>query len=130
MLNSNMPLGSSSSYPNYDTNAPTHENLKGNAGAADLSINSVKDIRRAEMQGTKVSMGEEELIRVIERANKAIQGRTTTFEYSIHKQTKEILVKVLDKDSGEVIREIPPEKILDMVAKMCEMAGIFIDEKR
>jgi len=29
-----------------------------------------------------------------------------------------------------MIREIPPEKILDLVAKMWEMAGILIDEKR
>jgi flagellar protein FlaG len=36
-------------------------------------------------------------------------------------------VKIYKND--EVIREIPPEKILDMVAKMMELAGILVDEK-
>ncbi|WP_167686495.1 flagellar protein FlaG, partial [Paenibacillus polymyxa] len=30
---------------------------------------------------------------------------------------------------GELIREIPPEKTLDLVAKMMEIAGILVDEK-
>jgi flagellar protein FlaG len=40
------------------------------------------------------------------------------------------MVKVLDKDTGKVVREIPPEKILDMVAKFMEKAGIIVDERR
>jgi flagellar protein FlaG len=51
-------------------------------------------------------------------------------EFSIHEKTKEIMVKVINSDTKEVIREIPQEKILDMVAKMWEMAGILVDERR
>jgi len=40
------------------------------------------------------------------------------------------MVKVIDINTNEVIREIPPEKILDMVATMLEMAGIIVDERR
>jgi flagellar protein FlaG len=47
----------------------------------------------------------------------------------VHKETKAIMVKVLNKDTGELIREIPPEKTLDIVANMMEIAGIIIDEK-
>jgi len=36
----------------------------------------------------------------------------------------------LNADTDEVIREIPPEKSLDMLQKMLEMAGILVDEKR
>jgi len=41
-----------------------------------------------------------------------------------------VRVKVLDSETNEVIREIPPEKILDMVAKMWELAGLIVDERR
>ena len=37
---------------------------------------------------------------------------------------------VINEDTDEVIREIPPEKSLDMLQKMWEMAGILVDEKR
>ena len=39
------------------------------------------------------------------------------------------MIKIHDKETDEVIVEYPPEKILDMVAKMCERAGIFMDKK-
>ena len=40
------------------------------------------------------------------------------------------MVKVIDAETNEVIREIPPEKILDLVATIWEMMGLIIDEKR
>lgn len=40
------------------------------------------------------------------------------------------MVKVVDTQTNEIIREIPPEKTLDMFVKMLELAGIFVDEKR
>lgn len=75
-------------------------------------------------------VSEKFLIEAIERANKAISGGNRRFEYSIHEKTKDIMIKVIDIDTKQVIREIPPEKILDVVAKLCEMAGIMVDERR
>ena len=51
-------------------------------------------------------------------------------EFSYHEATKRISVKIVDKDTNEVIREIPPEETLDMISKMWELAGIIVDEKR
>lgn len=93
-------------------------------------VDSLKEIKLAELHGSPIPVGEEHLIKVIERANKALQGAATSFEFSIHEKTKEIMVKVFDKNTGEMIREIPNHKILDMIAKMWEMAGIVIDERR
>lgn len=78
----------------------------------------------------ELTMDEQHWIRLMERANKAIVGANKTFEYSIHEQTKEIMIKVKDRDTNEVLVEIPSEKILNMVAKMWEMAGLFVDERR
>jgi len=92
-------------------------------------ITTTKQLANAELQGQSISIGDEQLVKVIDRAIKALQGPNTTSEVSFHKKTNQIMVKILDKDSGEVIREIPPEKTLDMVAKLMEIAGILIDEK-
>lgn len=75
------------------------------------------------------SIGHEHLIRNIERAMKVLEGPQTTLEISIHERTHDIMVKVLNKETGELIREIPPEKTLDIVAKMMEIAGILVDKK-
>lgn len=72
---------------------------------------------------------EEELIEKIESANKHFVTFDRRLEFSIHEKTKQIMVKVIDLRTEEIIREIPPEKILDMVATLWEIAGIIVDEK-
>lgn len=76
------------------------------------------------------SVDEHEVIKAIEKANKHIRSFDRRLEFSIHDSTKQIMVKVIDTDSGDVIREIPSEKILDMVAHLWQISGILIDEKR
>lgn len=95
----------------------------------DVSIKSEKDLILKESQGVNVSIAEEQLIQTIERAVKSLQGPQTILEISIHQKTHDIMVKILNKDTGELIREVPPEKTLDLVANMMEIAGILIDQK-
>lgn len=78
----------------------------------------------------KKEIDEDTLIKMINQANKAFEAKYTRLEFSIHKETHEIVVKVYDKETNELIREIPPEKILDIIAKLWELAGIFVDERR
>lgn len=73
---------------------------------------------------------EHEVISAIEKANKHIRIYDRRLEFSIHDGTKQIMVKVINTEDDSVIREIPSEKILDMVAHLWEMAGILVDEKR
>lgn len=93
-------------------------------------VRTMEQLKKAELRGENISIGEKTLIQAIEKANKALQGVMATFEFSIHEETKQIMVKVKDKDTGELIREIPPEKTLDLVAKIWELAGILVDERR
>lgn len=90
---------------------------------------SDKQIKTLELQGVHVSLGEGQLVKAIDRAIKALEGPSTMFEMKVHEQTKSIIVKVINKETGETIREIPPEKTLDLVVKMMEFAGILVDEK-
>ena len=54
----------------------------------------------------------------------------TRCEYSYDENTKRVSIKVYDKDSDELIREVPPEKSLEMLQRIWELAGIMVDEKR
>ena len=73
--------------------------------------------------------GERKLIEAIEKANPNLMGTNTNLEFSIHEKTKQIMVKIVDAKTEEVLKEIPSEKILDMVADMIEQSGIFIDKR-
>ncbi len=98
--------------------------------STDHSSKDNQNIRETKTNTEKEQVSDKAVVDAIERANKAISVTRTQMEFSIHEKTKEIMVKVINSDTKEVIREIPQEKILDMVAKMWEMAGILIDERR
>ncbi len=75
-------------------------------------------------------VSKEKVENAIRDINAKIRPTHTECQFSYHEATKRISIKVLDQASGEVIREIPPEKTLDMIAKTLELAGILVDEKR
>ena len=50
--------------------------------------------------------------------------------FGIHEGTNRVTIKIVDKESKKVIKEYPPEKTLDMIQKLWEMAGLMVDEKR
>ena len=51
-------------------------------------------------------------------------------QFGIHELTNRVTIKIIDKDTKEVIKELPPEKTLDLIAKAWELAGIMVDERR
>jgi flagellar protein FlaG len=46
----------------------------------------------------------------------------------VHRGTGKIMVKVISKSDGKVIREIPPEELLDLAAKMEEVVGAIFNK--
>lgn len=112
------------------TPEPATEAAVNELGSRISASRGTKDLDRLEQQGAvSVSPGDEQLVRKIEKAVKSLAGPQTTLDISIHEKTHEIMVKVLNKDTGEIIREVPTEKTLDLVAKMMELAGILIDKR-
>lgn len=95
-----------------------------------LAYTKVSELKQAELRGDYHTVSDEQLVKAIERAIQAMKGKETSLEFSVHDKTKQIAVKVVDSNTGEVLKEIPPEKSLDYLAKLWEMAGIFVDERR
>lgn len=92
-------------------------------------INTTESMHLAEMRGAKISAGDEQKIKMLDKAIKAMEGPKTSLHLSVHKETNTIMIKVMDKDTGELIREVPPEKTLDVAAKLMEIAGILVDHR-
>ncbi|MDR5658470.1 flagellar protein FlaG [Serpentinicella sp. ANB-PHB4] len=54
--------------------------------------------------------------------------KSTTLQFDIHEETNRLIVKVMDVENKEVIKEFPSEKILDILSKTWEIAGLVADE--
>lgn len=65
----------------------------------------------------------------VDQLNKTVEVFDKRIHFQIHEATNRIMVQIIETTSEEVIKEIPPEKILDLVARIEEMIGLLVDEK-
>lgn len=99
-----------------------------------LSVNAAqaKDGESGSQQGNQQeqqpSASAEAVKKAVEEMNKKMMNSVAQF--GIHEETNHLTIKIVDKETRKVIKELPPEKTLDMIAKVWEMAGLLVDEKR
>lgn len=79
-------------------------------------------------QGSEAS--EKQLKEAVKDLHKKLDNSNNEVMFGVHEATKRVTIKIVDKDTKKVVKEFPPEKTLDMIAKVWEMAGILVDEKR
>lgn len=79
-------------------------------------------------QGQDQQAYHEKIRKAVETMNRKMSNSEAVFGF--HEDTNRVTIKIVDKSTKEVIKELPPEKTLDMIARVWEMAGILIDERR
>jgi flagellar protein FlaG len=70
-----------------------------------------------------------EFVQTLEKANKRYEAYDKILQFSVHEGTQQIVIKIINTKTEEIIAESPPEKILDMIAQLWEMAGLLVDKK-
>ncbi|MEB5450210.1 MULTISPECIES: flagellar protein FlaG [Virgibacillus] len=80
-------------------------------------------------QGPSIVVTKDKLKTAVERLNKFIEPLRTDLRFKYHEKLNEYYVAVVNPLTDEIIKEIPPKKMLDMYADMAEFMGILIDEK-
>ena len=66
----------------------------------------------------------------IKKINQAAQIFDRSLHFRVHEATERLIVQVINRENGEVIREIPPERVLNMVAQIQSVIGLFVDYRR
>ena len=85
---------------------------------------------QAQLVAQKQNEKNMQLKKAVDDINKRAVDDQSEAVFGIHDKTNRITIKIIDKKTKEVIKEFPPEKTLDMIAKVWEMAGLMVDEKR
>lgn len=71
----------------------------------------------------------EKISKTIANINQKMTANTEAV-FGFHDKTNRVTIKIVDKDTKKVVKEFPPEKTLDMIAKAWELAGIMVDERK
>ena len=66
---------------------------------------------------------------IAEELNRSIAVLNSSVSFSIDEATDRTIIKVVDNDTGDVIRQVPPEVLLNLLQRMTEMVGLLVDER-
>lgn len=105
---------------------PETQKMEGAARVAQSS--GQPDNAQAEAQPS-APVSRDDLESAIESLNRAVSLLNHRLNFSIDESTGRLMTKVIDNKTNEIIREIPPERVLTFVRKFEEFLGLLIDEK-
>jgi len=57
------------------------------------------------------------------------QVAATKVSFYVDEETGRSVVRVLNKETGEVIRQVPPEELLTLVARMRQLSGLIFSQE-
>lgn len=98
-----------------------------NGKNTDILITNKKQGIETDTQKKEISL--EKLQESVEVLNKTVNVIDKKYEFYIHKETDRPVVRVLERATGEVINQIPPDEILNIITRIREIIGVFIDER-
>lgn len=121
----------SSPVQNVSREAAVHaaDNSAGSTPQGNAQAAAVQPVQNIKVNGQEEKAATNEQIKkAVENINKNYGNTEAVF--GIHDGTNRVTIKIVDKETKKVIKEFPPEKTLDMIEKVWEMAGLMVDEKR
>lgn len=98
------------------------------AVAAKPVMPSVETTAAIQQPGTIPSL--EQLSQAVKNINKALEDQSRGLEFSIDSEIDRTIIKVVDQNTKQVIRQIPSEEVLE-IAKALDVAlqGLLIKQK-
>lgn len=100
---------------------PTELEPTGSVGKQDQEVESRK--------GQELSQVVDDIRQAAEKANQYFKQAETHLEFIVSEQTGRVVIKVVDSDSHEVVRQIPPDKMARFADMATEMRGLLFDTK-
>jgi flagellar protein FlaG len=94
-----------------------------------ITLTKNTEQNKSETIKSKVNVSEKDTKKVVEKLNKLLEGEKTHAEYSFNKDFGDTVIKIVDNETKEVVNEFPSEKVINMVKKLCELAGVIIDRQ-
>jgi len=120
---------------NGNFSTASQHNVKKVEKGQDNTMQILKNEKPLEEENNKKINSEdrEKLKEVLSKITEGLSEIVSTFnkklDFVVHEGTHRMMVKVINTETNEVIKEIPPKEMLDLAAKIQETLSIFIDVK-
>lgn len=78
---------------------------------------------------TNQDVSKEQLEILAEKLQEFVSSLNKGLQFSVHEESGRDVIKVIDRESDEVVRQYPSEEVLELVAKLSDAAGNFINSQ-
>ncbi len=84
---------------------------------------------KAQQDAQKRQPTEQEVQQAVAEANSKFSGPNEKIAFGYEKRLNMLIVQVQDRNTGEVVREIPPQEFIDFKVAMRERIGLLLDKQ-
>jgi flagellar protein FlaG len=85
---------------------------------------------RSQPDETSRELKWDEISEIVDRLNSGVKDMHERLSFSVHEKTQRIVVKIVNTDTNEVIREIPSKDAIKLLEHIQDFLGMVIDESR
>ena len=117
-------IGSTSGASSVDTNSTNNE-----VELEELQRDHLEEREHSSQDRDFTDPSLEDIAEHVENLNEFVRTFDKGFEFQVHEESQDYYVQVVDLVEDEIIREIPPEQIMDIMARIDSMIGVIVDER-
>lgn len=81
------------------------------------------------VQAAEKPAGQEQLKAAVKSVQEYIEPFNNNLEFSVNDQNNQVVIKVVDKATKEVIRQIPSEEMIAMAKALDSIKGLFVKQQ-
>lgn len=84
--------------------------------------------RKGEIPSAREEIPREEVEKATDKLNRLMGLINKDVEFSIHDEPDQFVVRIIDQPSGDILDEISPKRVLDILGSFTHAAGLLVDE--
>lgn len=107
----------------------TEKSGTGSAATAQTSLKNNPETAQLQKPLQDESRSAEELQQDINTVNDQLKSKNRSIRFSVDNESDDVVVKVVDKDTGDVVMQIPPEEVVKLRERLSEMSGLLVEKQ-
>lgn len=85
--------------------------------------------RKDEIPAAREEIPREEVERATDKLNRFMSLINKRLRFDVHETSDQIMIRVIDQDTKDVLKEMPPKRVLELLNSLTDIAGLLVDQR-
>lgn len=98
-------------------------------GRTDPAAAAAKAEQTAKQTAAAAPASDADVQSALDNVNLLVAEINSSIHFQYHQATDQLVVKIVDSQTGQTLRQYPPEEFLDMMEQLSDYIGMILDKK-